>query len=156
MKMKMATGLLSSLLFSSTYAGDLNNIEYCIFGDNWLGMARMRNLEITHEKTLTLHSNLYQIEADQIKAAYNEPNDSYTAMELIDQADDDEIIAARIYDAAHDKVYYFYKRSSGDNSFGAIFYEGTTEKAANFIDSDIYDCKVTFENIDWLTNFGFY
>jgi len=118
----------------------------CAFGARYGDLFRGGAIVVVNERTLTSPAGLSALEKDQIvKAVRTTAYDDVATIDAAFAAVDEQIVnQAELWDASNRKAYSVYEVGAGDNSFGMIFKQGTTDQAARINDGDFYDCQVTW------------
>lgn len=116
----------------------------CAFGERYGDLFRGGAIVVVSERTMTSPAGLSTLEKNQIiKAVRTTAYDDVATIEAAFAAVDEQIVNhAELWDASNRKAYSVYEVGAGDNSFGMIFKQGTTEQAARINDGDFYDCQV--------------
>ena len=81
-------------------------------------------------------------QAEQIiEAVRQSSHEPTTVEEAFAAVDQNEINLTELWDASARRAFTAYEYGAGDNSYGAIFAQGTTTIAARIGDGDLYDCQ---------------
>src|SRR5688572_2062187 len=122
---------LGSMLVTAAFARTAN--AQCAVGD-----------EFRSQRTLTEASipGLSALQGAQIVLAVQESahTDVTTVEEAFDRVDDHEINEIVLRDSSNNRFYTEMEFGAGGNSYGAIFYWGTTQKAAAIHDGFLEEC----------------
>lgn len=117
----------------------------CIFGA-FIGefLDGLTRIEVVSRTTLDSPAGLDAITQAQIVDAIHESvHDDVTTIEgAFEAADQNEINVIELRDTVTDIRYTFIEYGAGDNSFGRIFVQGTTDAVATDHDTDVIDCTV--------------
>ncbi len=117
----------------------------CVFGATWRDVFTSGALVVLSREVLTAGSALSDAEVAQVIAAVGvsawEPT---TREEAFDAVDGGEIHRVQLWDASNRRAFTGLEYGAGENSYGALFEQGTTTFAARIQDGDLYGCTVTW------------
>lgn len=119
----------------------------CVFGDRYGDLfGRAEAIVTIGRRTYEQGAELTTLQREQIIAAVKQTayDDVTTVDEAFEAVDEGRVHMAELWDASNRKAYTVYEVGAGDNSFGAIFEQGTTNIAAAINDGDFYECKPTW------------
>lgn len=117
--------------------------ESCVFGQRYRDLfGEAEAMVVIGQSTFEQGAGLSALQAEQIIAAVKQTayDDVSTVDEAFEAVDEGRVHMAELWDASNRKAYTVYEVGAGDNSFGAIFVQGTTNTAATINDGDIYGC----------------
>lgn len=116
----------------------------CSLGTTFFDTAAQSHITTVDraEHTLASAMALATVQQQQIaegaSAAYGE---SLTLAEAFEASDDGRINLIEFYDLSNNASYTAVEFGAGDNSVGAFFRAGTTERIADIGDGDLYGCN---------------
>jgi hypothetical protein len=116
----------------------------CLFGDHLIQTARMKDLNFSKERIVTIKSVLTAKEEKQILVG-TETNSLENAF---DSTDDGEFWIRSVEDTAHQRSFTLFVYSSGDNIQGFFSSDSDDSVVAKVGDGEVYDCKVSYSNYD--------
>ena len=117
----------------------------CLFGSQFSDIRDNRALEVVGEQWIRSEGEIAsELEAAQLVLAVQQSlhTDVTTAAEALAAVDQQEIRHMQLVEAGAPRAYTVYEYGVGDNSYGAIFFAGTTELAAGIHDGDFLTCNV--------------
>lgn len=134
------------LSYAQPCARDVKNDhldQTCALGATYYEMSRQPNLVQLRKGLITSAAGLSTIEKNQIISALHASShtDVTTAAEAIAAADQGEINRIFWWDASNRQTYVSFEYGAGDNSYGRIFYYGTTNAVASIHDGDLEGCN---------------
>lgn len=119
----------------------------CVFGERYPDLFSSADaIVVLGRRTFDAASSLTPLQKDQVLEAVRATayDDVASLEEAFDAIDEGLVHMAELWDASNRKAFTVYEVGAGDNSFGAVFAQGTLEKAATINDGDFYGCKVTW------------
>ena len=136
-------------MVTNIHDGDLENCtvkrEVCTLPDDWNALKSSTEFVRTTSRVVTQASQLTGVAAQQAVIAFQQANPAVTTVaEGLADVDDNEVNVVSFRHTASGKVVDVYEFGAGDTSVGAIFYAGTTDRAAIISDLAIDSC--TFFN----------
>ena len=137
----MRTLLLISLLIVGGNAS-----ASCIFGDDLVETARMKDLNVSSDKTISEKSKVSRITKQHIVTGM----EAYSFPEALEMTDDGKFWVHSVEDTTHAGDYLMYIYSAGDNINGFFVDVETNDIVAKVGDGSIHSCIVDFENYDKL------
>ena len=118
----------------------------CALGDTFYNLRQgtTRGVGIVGRRVIESVTGLSRIEKEQVveavkAASYEGIRDAADALSRVDE---EKIFVYEIWDATNRRTYQAFEYGAGDNSYGKIFHQGTTQGAARIGDGDLYDCTV--------------
>ena len=137
----------------------------CTFGLTYFDAQAQAHIAVVHRAQHTLSSGQAApaMEQAQIVAAvggvHEQAMDLAGAFEVVDEG---FVNVVELFDLSASVGYTAIEFGAGDNSYGAIFRSGTTQRAAFIGDGDIYDCEAPVgpggntcaDNADCAAGFG--
>jgi subtilisin-like proprotein convertase family protein len=123
--------------------------DSCVFGDRYRDLFdRAEAMVVLGQRTFTANSTLTALQKSQVIQAVRATayDDVATVEDAFDAVDEGLVHMAELWDASNRKAFTVFEVGAGDNSFGAVFAQGTSNIAATINDGDFYDCKVTWGN----------
>lgn len=120
----------------------------CVFGRRYRDLfGRAENMVVIGRRTLTVSSTLSPLEGAQILAAITATSHpASTVPAAFAAVDRNTIFETELWDASGRRAFTAYEMGAGDNSFGRIFVQGTTNVAATINDGDIEGCTAKWGN----------
>lgn len=118
----------------------------CVFGSHYRDLFEeaAEAIVIVQGRVLTVSSSLTDLEKAQIVdavAGSTAYDDVTTAEEAFALVDDNEVNQHELWDASNRRAYTVYEVGAGDNSFGMIFEQGTTNRVLTINDGDYVGCE---------------
>jgi hypothetical protein len=116
----------------------------CLFGGTFYEIQGTNGLNIVSHQKFTTPAGLSAVHGRQIIKALHASShtDVTTVAEAFAAADQHELNKLEIYDQAGARAFTAWEYGAGDNSYGAIFVQGTDVEVAKNHDTDIIDCTV--------------
>lgn len=140
-------GYNSTALVTNIHDGDLENCtarpQTCALGGDWYETRNSGAFTIASSRTITAASQLSGVEATNalaaIRVAYADATSLANGLTRIDGRTLNVINL--VHTASNARVTTF-EYGAGDNSYGAIFKTGTSERVASIVDLTYYDCSL--------------
>ncbi|HEY4056827.1 MAG TPA: hypothetical protein VGM39_09465 [Kofleriaceae bacterium] len=136
-------------MVTNDHDGDLENCtvrhETCLFPDDWTALkAGNADWEKVSEKHITAASQISGVAAQQAVLAFQQSDDSVTSVAagLSGASDDHDLNEVTLRHKATGQVVDAYQFYAGDTAVGAVFYTGTTNKAAVISDLAFDSCTL--------------
>lgn len=126
-------------------------LQVCLFGETFYDTQTVaQGLDVQAPVELTATSALNDLLEQQIIAAVHVSShtDVQTAADAFTRVDDGVINVYRLHETATGRDFVALEYGAGDNSYGAIFVDGSTTIAAKIEDGDLYECNVMVERDD--------
>jgi hypothetical protein len=116
----------------------------CTLGDTYGDSFLRPWVHLIRQTVLTPGDRISETREAQIIAALHESShtDVTTLTEAFDRVDSHEIRYARYYDESNARLFESLEYGAGDNSYGAVFADGTTTKVMAIRDGDFYGCEI--------------
>jgi hypothetical protein len=116
----------------------------CLFGGSLGDLEGNAGFTLGTTQRLYSPANLSALQTQQIVLAMQESahTDVTTVYEAFDAADQNEIDLTTLTHVASGRTFQIVDYGAGDNTYGAIFTDGTTDIATAIHDSDFYRCAV--------------
>lgn len=115
----------------------------CLFGDTFYQLRSEAPLTIESETWIRALSDLEStLQGEQLVLAVQQSahTDVTTPAEALARVDQNEVRHMLLLDAPTGRRYEVFEYGAGDNSYGAIFREGTLQKVASIHDGDLLEC----------------
>lgn len=116
----------------------------CLFGASLGDLEANPDFEVGATQRLYSPAGLSALEAERIVAAMHESahTDVTTVDEAFAAADQNEIDLTPVTHTASGRTFEIVDYGAGDNTYGAIFSDGTADLATAIHDGDFYRCAV--------------
>jgi hypothetical protein len=126
-------------------AGCPRSAPECLFGASFYELVHGEGREVTiaSEEQITSAAQLHEdIARSQLVLAVQQSShtDVATAAEALARVDQQTVRRLLLVDLSGERTYTAYEYGAGDNSYGAIFVEGTLDIAASIHDGDFLNC----------------
>lgn len=119
----------------------------CVFGTTYRDVFRSEAIVVLGERKLFAGDELASGQAEQIiQAVLQSTHEPTTVEEAFEAVDQGEINYVELWDASARRGFTAYEYGAGDNSYGAIFVQGTTTIAASIGDGDLSGCTSFWGN----------
>ncbi len=121
--------------------------QTCVFGDRYGDLfGRAEAMVVLGHRTFTANSTLTALQQSQVIQAVRATahDDVATIEDAFDAVDEGLVHLSELWDASNRKAFTVFEVGAGDNSFGAVFAQGTSNVVATINDGDFYDCMVTW------------
>jgi subtilisin-like proprotein convertase family protein len=114
----------------------------CVFGTTWGEALRSEAIVVVGERELVSGDELGPLQGEQIiEAVLQSSHEPTTVAEAFAAVDQETINYLELWDASARRGFSAYEYGAGDNSYGAIFVQGTTTLAASIGDGDLSGCQ---------------
>ncbi len=116
----------------------------CLLGDTYGELLANPGFSPLRSARLTAPDSLSPIEREQVIAALHESShtDVTTVAEAFARADGGEINLTELQHQNTGTMLIAFEYGAGDNSYGAVFYLGTLDRAAAIHDGDLASCTM--------------
>jgi hypothetical protein len=123
------------------------DVDGCLFGDTYGDLASSARVAVSVRDRWTSADGLSDLQRAQVVRAVQQSShtDVTTAEEAFARVDQQEVNRLELYDAEGARAFTAMEYGAGDNSYGAIFAQGTTTLVTHIHDGDLLDCTVSFE-----------
>lgn len=137
----------STAIVASIHDGDLERCtaaaQTCALGGDWYTTRNSGAFTIRASRVVTAAGQLTGVDATNALAALRVAYADATSLAAaLARADEGKLNVVELVHTATGTRITAYEYGAGDNSYGAIFRTGSTEKVASIVDLTYYDCAL--------------